>query len=174
MLAVSVLVVLTASYLAIKKVPSLYESKALIVVTSQALPEVLQQSTSFAGVIQQQTAHANLVPMIKRHNLYPQIKDFEDSLARLRKEIKMDIKMRGYFPEGPESVTIAYRYSDPKTAVAVVRDLVANFQQVNESIRLAAGEEANSLTRKISEVELKLKQVAPEKDMALIRGQAAG
>lgn len=173
MLAVSVLVVLTASYLAIKKVPSLYESKALIVVTSQTLPEVLQQSTSFAGVIQEQTAHDNLVPMIKRHNLYPQNKDFEASLGRLRKEIKVDIKMRGYFPEGPEAVTIAYRYSDPQTAVAVVRDLVANFQKANESIRLAAGEEANRLTRKISEVELKLKQVAPEKDMALIRGQAA-
>ena len=172
LLIISTLIMLAASFAAIKKVPSLYEAKALIVVTNQSLPEVLQQSTSFSSVIQQQTSHDVLVPLIRRFRLYPAIKEYDFALNALRKDIKMDIKMRGYFPEGPEAVTISYRNADPDTSSMVVEQLVNNFEKANDSIKQAAADEADRLSQKISEIEGKLKQIAPEKDMALIRSQS--
>lgn len=174
-------VMLIATYLLIKRVPNLYESRALIIVTyvPSSGEDPLAQGAPIVTVIQYLTSRANLALVARRHKLYPKIKDFDDVIAKLQKEIKTEVKNRSYFPEGPESVTVTFRYQDPHVAQKVVADLVSNFEQANVTIRQQATAEINSLSGKITEVDDRLKELSPQRDLAMIQsaiptGRSAG
>jgi hypothetical protein len=164
---------LIATYFIIRRIPSLYESHAMIVVTSQSLPEEFTQNTSFASVMQHLTSRGNLATMIHRHKLYPLIKDLDIAVSKLSRDIKIDIKMRGYYPDGPESVALSYRYSDPAIAQKVMDDVVSHFQKANETIRQQATTEANKMNGKLEEIEGRLKQIAPRASQEFVRNLAA-
>ena len=87
------------------------------------------------------TSHGNLTAIIRRYDLYRQApgqaSDPDVAVERLRKAIKIDIKMRNYYPDAPESLTISYRYTDPTIAQRVVSDLVSIFEQTNVTMRRA-------------------------------------
>lgn len=165
-------VMLIATYLLIKRVPNLYESRALVIVTHvpSSGEDPLAQGAPIATVMQYLTSRGNLALVARRHKLYPKIKDFDDVIAKLQKEIKLEVKNRGYFPDGPESVTVTFRYADPHVAQKVVADLVSNFEQANVTIRQQATAEVNSLSGKITEVDDRLKELSPQRDLAMIQG----
>jgi uncharacterized protein involved in exopolysaccharide biosynthesis len=167
------LVMLIATYIIIKRIPSLYESRAMIVVTTQSLPEEFTHNTSFASVMQHLTSRGNMATIIQRHKLYPMIKDSEIAISRLSRDIRLDVKMRGYYPDGPESVALSYRYSDPNVAQRVMDDLVAHFEKANHSIRQQATTEADKLNVILGELEGRLRQVAPRQSQDLVRNMAA-
>src|SRR5262245_64633507 len=86
--------VLIATLLIIRRIPNLYESRSLIVISGltnddQPLPGVL-----FASLTQQITSRGNLAAIIRRYDLYRkdsgQAPDLDAAVARLRKEIKLD------------------------------------------------------------------------------------
>ncbi len=175
------LVMLIATYFIIRRIPSLYESSAMISVTSLSLPDnlsesttlALSQSSSFASVRTQLLSRGNLATLVNRYKLYPQIKDLEAAAGYLEKEIKLDVKMRGYFPDVPESLKLSYRYSDPGIAQKVMTDLVGNFDQANQLVRQQATSEVGKLNEKIREIEGRLRQIAPQENLETVRMLAA-
>jgi len=170
--------VMTATSLIIRRIPNLYESRALIVISGQANDEQLPPSTTLAALTQQMTSHGNLAAIIRRYNLYRQDygKAFDPNAAveRLHKEIKLDIKMRNYYPDAPESFTISYRYTDPTITQRVMADLVALFEQANVTMREQTAKEIERFSAKIAEVETQLRELAPQHELALLRSGSSG
>src|SRR5262245_2086439 len=170
--------VLIATLLIIRRIPNLYESRSLIVISGltnddQPLPGVL-----FASLTQQITSHGNLAAIIHRYDLYSkdsgQSPDLDAAVARLRKDIKLDIKMRNYYPEAPESLAISYRYIDPTIAQRVMGDLVYFFEQANVTMREQASSELERIGAKIAEVETQMNELSEQREGAILRNGSAG
>src|SRR5215510_1715470 len=170
--------VMTATILIIRRIPNIYESRSLIVISGQANDDQLPPSTTFAAVTQQMTGRGNLAAIIHRYGLYRQASgkasDPDAAIARLRKEIKLDIKMRNYYPDAPESLAISYRYTDPAIAQRVMSDLVSMFEQANVTMREQAARELERFSANIAEVETQLHGLGPQRDLALLPAGSAG
>ncbi len=169
---------LVATSLIIRRVPSLYESRSLIVISGQANDQQLLPSTPLSALMQQVTSRGNLTSIVNRHNLFRSASgqpiDHDAAIARLRKDIKLDIKMRNYYPDAPESLVISFRYTDPAIAQRVVSDLVSMFEQANITLREQAVTELERFSDKIAEVEKQLQTLAPQRDLDQLRNASLG
>ena len=163
---------LIASLLVISRLPNLYEARAQIVISGQANEERLVPGTPLAALTQQMTSQGNLSGIIRRRGVYPTAKDHDSAIERLNKEIKLDIKMRNYYPDAPESLSLKFRYSDPVVAQQVMADLVSLFEQANTTMRQQAATEVGRLGAKIVEVQERMHQLAPQRDLTLQRAAA--
>jgi uncharacterized protein involved in exopolysaccharide biosynthesis len=170
--------VLIATHLIIRRIPNLYESRSLIAISGQANDDQPLPSTLFASLTQQITSRGNLAAIIRRYDLYrkdsAQAPDLDAAVARLHKEIKLDIKMRNYYPEAPESLAISYRYIDPTIAQRVMGDLVYVFEQANVTMREQASSELERISAKIAEVETQMNELAGQRELAILRNGSAG
>jgi uncharacterized protein involved in exopolysaccharide biosynthesis len=170
--------VLSATLLIIRRIPNLYESRSLIVISGQANDDQSPQGAPLAALTQQMVSLGNLTAIVRRYNLYPpasgKAPDLEMAVARLRRDIKSEIKMRNYYPDAPESLTISYRYTDPTVAQRVVADLVSMFEQANVTMREQAATEVERFSAKIADVESQLHALGPQREQALLRGGSAG
>jgi uncharacterized protein involved in exopolysaccharide biosynthesis len=91
------------------------------------------------------------------------------AVERLRRSVKIDIKMRNYYPDAPESLTISYRYTDPVTAQRVVADLISIFEDTNVTTRRQIEAELQQFRANIAEIEAQLQGLAPQRDLALLK-----
>ena len=168
-----------ATLLIISRIPNIYESHASIVISNQGNgnDDRLLSSPSLTALRQRMTSDGNLTAIIRRYDLYHQtpgwIQDPNVAVERLRRSVKIDIKMRNYYPEAPESLTISYRYTDPAIAQRVVADLVSIFEQTNVTMRRQAATELERFRAKIAEVETQLQSLAPQSDLAFLRNETA-
>jgi uncharacterized protein involved in exopolysaccharide biosynthesis len=164
-----------ATFLIIKRIPNVYESHALIVISNQGNgnDDRLLASPPLAALTQRMTSQGNLTEIVRRYDLYPQtpgvVPDPGVAVERLRKAVKIDIKMRNYYPDAPESLTISYRYTDPVIAKRVVADLISIFDQTNAAIRRQAATELQRFRAQVEEIETQLHGLAPQRDQALLR-----
>jgi uncharacterized protein involved in exopolysaccharide biosynthesis len=168
-----------ATFLIIRRIPNLYESRALIVISNQVNGNdgSLLPSPSLTGLTQRMTSDGNLMAIVRRYDLYQQPPGRIDgpniAVELLRKAIKVDVKMRNYYPEAPESLTISYRYTDPSIAQRVVADLVSIFEQTNATMRQQAATELGRFRAKTAEIETQLQSLAPQRDLAFLRNETA-
>jgi uncharacterized protein involved in exopolysaccharide biosynthesis len=162
-----------ATFLIIRRIPNVYESHALIVISNQSNDDRLPSSPSLAALTQRMTSEGNLTQIVRRYDLYPQtpgaVPDPGAAVERLRKAVKIDIKMRNYYPDAPESLTISYRYADPVIAQRVVADLISIFDETNAAIRRQAATELERFHAQVAEIETQLHGLAPQRDQALLR-----
>ncbi|HEY6402643.1 MAG TPA: Wzz/FepE/Etk N-terminal domain-containing protein [Blastocatellia bacterium] len=169
--------VLIATLLIIRRIPDIYESRTLIVISGQSNDDQSAPGALFASLTQQLTSRGNLAAIIRSYNLYRkdsgQSPDSDAAVAHLRKEIKLDIKMRNYYPEAPESLAISYRYSDPTIAQRVISDLVQVFEQANAKMREQSSRELERANARIAEVETQLNELAPQRELAALRNESA-
>jgi uncharacterized protein involved in exopolysaccharide biosynthesis len=171
--------VVIAAFLVIRRIPNLYESHASIVISDRGNgnDDRLLPEASLAALTQQMTSYGNLAAIIRHHNLYHQaaglVPDLNAQAEGLRKAVKIDIKMRNYYPDAPESLTISYRYTDPEIAQRVVADLVSTFEKANVAMRQQAAMELERFHVKIADIEVQLQDLAPRRDLALLRGETA-
>jgi uncharacterized protein involved in exopolysaccharide biosynthesis len=159
----------------VQRIPNIYESHALIAISNQGNgnDDRLPSSPPLTALTQRMTSQGNLTAIVNRYGLYPQapevVPDPSVAVERLRKAIKIDIKMRNYYPDAPESLTISYRYTDPVTAQHVVTDLISIFEQTNVTIRRQASTELERFHTQVAEIETQLQSLAPKRDLALLR-----
>jgi uncharacterized protein involved in exopolysaccharide biosynthesis len=171
--------VVIAAFMVIRRIPNVYESHALIVITNQGNgnDDRLLPGASLAALTQQMTSYGNLAAIIRHHDLYHQaaglVPDLNGQVERLRRSVKYDIKLRNYYPEAPESLTISYRYTDPEIARRVAADLVSTFEKANVTMRQQATTELGRFHVKIAEIEGQLQELAPRRDLALLREEAS-
>ncbi|MGH9753914.1 MAG: GumC family protein [Blastocatellia bacterium] len=170
--------VVIAAFLVIRRIPNLYESHAVIIISNpgSSNDERLLPGASLAALTQQMTSYGNLATIIRHYGLYRQatgrIPDLNAQADRMRKAVKFDIKMRNYYPEAPESLTISYRYTDPEIARRVVADLVSTFENANVTMRRQAVMELERFRAKSAEIETQLQDLAPRGDLTFLRGEA--
>jgi uncharacterized protein involved in exopolysaccharide biosynthesis len=164
-----------AAFLIIRRIPNVYESHALIVISNQGNGnnDPSLSSPPLGALTQQMISQGNLTEIVRRYDLYHQTPgvapDPGAAVERLRKTIKTDIKMRNYYPDAPESLTISYRYTDPVIAQRVVADLISIFDQTNAAIRRQAATELERFHAQVAEIETQLQELAPQRDLALLR-----
>lgn len=163
---------LAATLYIVRRVPNIYESQALIVVTADTKDERLVQAVPFNLLTQSLKSRANLSLLLSRYNLYPEIKDHDNAVGKLHKAIRVETRMRG-FPETPDLITITYRHSDPVRAQRVVADLTKPFEEANLRSNELASEEEISLETKIKEVEERLGLMGSQRDFSSIRDRIA-
>jgi uncharacterized protein involved in exopolysaccharide biosynthesis len=167
-----------ATSLIIRRIPNVYESHASIVISNQGNNDPLLSTPTLTALTQRMTSQGNLTEIVRRYNLYPQIPgrvpDPGVAVERLRKAIKIEIKMRNYYPDAPESLMVSYRYTDPAIAQRVVADVVSIFEQANVTLRLQAATEVERFRGKIAEIKTQLQELAPQHNMALLRSGSPG
>lgn len=168
-------VMLIATFVIIRRIPFLYESRALIGVTNlEQIGEGMPiPAVKFTSVVQHLKSRSNLGRMVNELKPYPMIANPEFSRGILGKEIKVDVKNRDIIPDGPESVSVAFRHTDREMAKKVVEDLAAVFEQANAEIRQHALDEIRRISIEVSEVESRLRQIGSERDLAALRNQLA-
>src|SRR4030095_8737500 len=64
--------VLSATLLIIRRIPNLYESRSLIVISGQANDDQSPQGAPLAALTQPMVSLGNLTAIVRRYNLYPQ------------------------------------------------------------------------------------------------------
>ena len=163
------LAMLLATLIVIRRIPNIYESSALIAINLRNDPESILEMNWFAKLQQELISRETFAALISRHSLYPKAQNEEEAIDTLQKALKIETKMRNYSPQVPEAVEISLRHSDPKKAQAVVTDLVRMFEHGNEQKRTEASAEAGRLSSQIAEVEDRLRELAPERDLEMIR-----
>jgi uncharacterized protein involved in exopolysaccharide biosynthesis len=158
----------------VRRIPNVYESHALIAISNQGNGNDGSPSApSLTTLTQRMTSQGNLTEIVRRYDLYNQptgvAYDPDVAVERLRRSVKIDIKLRNYYPEAPESLTVSYRYTDPVIAQRVVADLISIFEQTNSAIGLQAATELERFHAQVAEIESQLKELGPQRDRALFR-----
>lgn len=163
---------LQASWLVIKKLPDLYESRAQLAILTKPSDETQSLAAQLAALSQRAVSRESLEPLIKTYKLNKGDEDLEATATRLRKEIKVETKLRQFYPEFPETILISYRHTDPAIAKQVVADMVANFTDTNESLRQQAAKEIKDIEMQLSELEDPLGKISSQR-LATLRSSSA-
>jgi uncharacterized protein involved in exopolysaccharide biosynthesis len=163
------LAMLLATLIVIRRVPNMYESSALIVINLHNDQESMPEMNRFAKLQRELASRETFATLIRKHHLYPTAQNEELAIGALQKALKIETKMRNYSPAVPEAVEIRIRHTEPNKAQAVVTDLVKMFEHGNEQRRTEAAAEAGRLTSQIAEVEGRLQELTPERDLEMIR-----
>lgn len=171
---------LIATYVAMKPVPNVYEAKAVIAIALQSSDERNAVDVQVAMVNQYLLSRSNLEPLVNRYSLYnvnsattstvSKEAKMEVAVQQLRREVKLETKLRDYYPQFPEFFTITYRHTDPLITQQVTNDLASFFNNTNEMMEKQFIEEAKSLDAAISEVEGRIKQINQQRSASQSSG----
>jgi uncharacterized protein involved in exopolysaccharide biosynthesis len=162
---------LQASLLVIRKMPDIYESQAQLAVLTKPSDDTQSLAAQIAALTQRAVSRENLEPLIKKYRLNTPDEDLVTTVARLRKEIKTDTKLRSFYPEFPETILITYRHHQPEVAQKVVAAIVANFTETNETLRQQAAQEIKDIEQQLNDLEQPLGKIVGQR-AAATRGQS--
>ncbi|WP_338115089.1 Wzz/FepE/Etk N-terminal domain-containing protein [Thiocapsa imhoffii] len=178
---IPVVLVFILAITVVVKLPTKYQSSAIILIEQQEIPVDLVRSTvtSYADqrvqVIRQRVmTTANLRQIIERHDLYPELRvdrGIASAVERIRRDI--EIKMISADVVDPQSgragsatiaFSVAYSSQSPVMAQRVANDIVSLFLDENIRERRRTAEEASrfleqeslKLAEQVSELEARL------------------
>ncbi len=168
-----VLAMLIATYVAISRIPNVYQSSASVVVAGKQ-EDRSAIASRVTTITEKLTSRTYLEPLIERHNLYPNEMGrgaIEAAVGRMRRDIKIDAKYRG---DNPEMLTIAFRNTDPAVAKEVATDLVAKFSNMNEAMEQEIADQGEKIASELAEIEGRMSQLGQRSAISAARGRAAG
>jgi len=173
LLALITIAVLAATVFVIRRIPYKYESGSMIVIGKQATDEQrLEQAPRFSALVDQASSRDNLLVVIRKHDLYPEIAQVDDQLDTFKKDLKdlkLSTKIRDFYPPVPESLRIIYRHRDPAKAQQVVAEITNTFLQANAQLKQDSANEISRLAGLIAEVEEQLQRITPKKNLEQMR-----
>lgn len=151
-------VMLLATWIVIKRLPDLYEARALVVVAGLRGDEGRQAiATEISLITRQLESRVMLERLIQCHNLYPGLPP-DAQIGQMLKSLKLETRMRGYYPELPEAVALSFRYQDAAVTQLVLNDVLTLFTGTNELAARQIAEEAREIESKIAQVEGQLRR----------------
>jgi len=156
---------------AMRTVRNVYEASALVAISIQSSEERSAVDVQVAAANQHLLSRANLEPIVKRYRLYNGNNNIDAAVELLRKDLKVETKVRDYYPQFPISFTITYKHADPILAMQVTNDLATYFDNSNEVIEKRNAEEVNALEISINELETSLKSLNKQR---IAKEQSAG
>lgn len=159
-------VMLKASFMIINGLPDVYESRASLVIASPANEDTQALGGRVAKVTHEVRSRNNLAALVQRHNLQQPGEDLDVAVRRLDKQIKLETKLRDYYPQFPEVTTITFRHHDPQTAQRVLFDLVEGFNRANETLQQEAAVESSRIRQELAEVEATLEGLSQKRALA--------
>lgn len=172
-LALMSFAMLTATFFVIRRVPPKYESTSMIIVGKQASEnQRVEQAPRFSALIDQISSRDNIIVLIRKFDLYPELPIVDEQIQAFQKDLKdlkAATKVRDFYPNVPESVKITYRYRDPAKAQQIVQELTNAFTLANVSLKQESANEAQRLAAKIADVEAQLQKIGPKKDLPQLR-----
>jgi polysaccharide biosynthesis transport protein len=161
--------------------PASYRSIGTILIEQQELPSDLVQSTitSFADqriqVISQRVMTTdNLLRVINRYNLYPELRKNQPRevlLAQMRKDIHLQMisadvidPRQGHATKANIAFAVSFESRSPETAARVANEIISLYLDENVRARrqqsanatMFLDEEANKLDKNIAELEIKV------------------
>jgi uncharacterized protein involved in exopolysaccharide biosynthesis len=163
---------LLATFVIVRRIPDQYQSKASIVIAGSQ-DDRSATAARVTTITEKIYSRAFLEPLILRHNLYSKEVErgaMEAAVSRMRKDIKVDTKYRGDYPE---SLAIAYRNPNPEAAQAVASDLVDAFGTMNQAIAGRYDQQASEISNELGELESRLSQLGQQRAIASARNRAA-
>ncbi len=149
--------VMIAVYYAILPVRNVYEANALVAITMPSNDEKSGMDVQLASVNQNLLSRANLESIIVRYSLYDNKLDLDSAISTLRRDLKIDTKLRDYYPQFPVSFSITYRHIDPTIAMKVTNDVASYFDATNLEVEKRNVDEINALVAATTELERQLK-----------------
>jgi polysaccharide biosynthesis transport protein len=167
-LALGVLAATLAAALTVAlAMPGVYRSTATVLV---ARPEMTNPSARAAltselearvnRISEEALSRARLEALIEKHGLYgPRAKEDEQNVARLRRDIR--IEMRGVDPVQqrgtPIAFAVSYRGANPETVAKVTNELAAFYVSENSTIReRRAAEALQDVKREVEDAQRRL------------------
>src|SRR5215467_1832822 len=121
-------VVFVSALIVISRIPGFYESHASIVVTGPQDDRTV--SSRATSTVERLNSRAFLSSVAEKDDPYPN-KSLDSQVRGLQRDIKVDTRYRGDFPE---LITVTYRHRDPAVAKRVASDLASAFSSMNEAI----------------------------------------
>src|SRR2546422_3389845 len=142
---------LLATWQVVEEVPSIYESRAVLIISQRESKAEDAMDPHFAAVRQQATSAGILESIIDHHHLRGANESTDSAIDRLREQIKIETRLPVF--------TVSYRHTDPRLAQSVVADVVSAFDQANDPIRKRAAAEASWLDSQIARMEAQFKEI---------------
>ena len=161
------LIVIIASFIAIRQIPNIYESSTFIIVESPQSDSAnehspIDVSRRLATIRQQVTSRTRLEGLIDTHALYSDLKELGEPadrvIARMRSDV--DVEVNSTRPEVTDGFTISYRSRDPQSAQAVTAALAD--QLIAENVQAMASQasgEISILQKRSSELSSQLHEL---------------
>src|SRR5215831_13620661 len=149
--------VLVAAMAVIRRIPSIYESRASIVITDNGEGRDLVAGR-VAAAVERLSSRALLEPIISENSLYGYYAgqgDLDAAVAKLRRDIKVEPKYRG---DIPEMVSLSYRNPDSAIATKVATELVSVFSKMNSAIENQILEAQASTKEELGQIESRFRQ----------------
>lgn len=165
-------VILKAGFLLTSVIPDQYESRTLVLINNRQPEEMQLSAVQIASVQEQILSRAGLETLVRRHRLNTEKESTEAAAQRLRKAIRLETKLRDYYPQLPESITISFRDASPKVTQTVLNDLVTQFETANTLVKKQLSAESERMNAELAELEAPLRQLA-ERRAAMIRPLSA-
>jgi uncharacterized protein involved in exopolysaccharide biosynthesis len=157
---------LQATYLVARTVPNLYEGRAQVAVVVKPGDDTGSLSTQITALQHRTLSRELLAPLISKQGLIKPGEDMDAAATRLRTAIKMDVKLRAFYPEFPETITITYRHADPKVAHAVVTHILSHFINTNETLSKQAAVQVREVEQELSGLVGALSKITNERNAA--------
>jgi protein tyrosine kinase modulator len=147
LIVLPVIAITTAVAWVVYRLPDVYQSSTLIVVTPATLSGVMPTMTDdnltrqLTSITQKVTSRSSLEPLVKKFELYKTERDrgeaMEVVIATMRSDIKVEVNTsRNDITNG---FNISYRYRDPKLAQLVTGELASKYisQQTENTVNSA-------------------------------------
>jgi len=176
LIAGTVVVIFLAAVVAAFTLPTMYRSKATLLVQAQDLPSSIVESP-VSGAIEQRIAkirervlsRGDLITLIQEKDLYPKERRSKplSKVVNKMREATMVSALAGNLGDASSSldktiaITMSFDYPDPTTAQAVLQDYVSNFMRIDSddiedqatlSVRFLE-DQARKLQTQISQIE---------------------
>lgn len=151
LIATPALMLIVASFIAIKQIPNIYESSTFIIVESPQSDggserSPIDVSRRLATIRQQVTSRTRLEGLIESHGLYEELKETGEPadriISRMRSDIEVDVNSTR--PEVTEGFTISYRSRDPETSQTVTAALAD--QLIAENVQAMASQASGEIS----------------------------
>lgn len=142
----------------ITSLPDTYESRGIVAISFKNGADSQVVSAQITSATQQLSSQSLLEAINWKYSVYPNAETVDEVIAKMRKSIKTETKFRGYYPDGPESISIAFRHPDQKIAHQVMTDLISIFDNSNTLSTQEANNEFTSISGEIAKTGAELNQ----------------
>jgi uncharacterized protein involved in exopolysaccharide biosynthesis len=175
LIIITAAVIASASVIAIKRLPNLYESSTFIIVESPKGEGTgertsLDLSRRLTTIHEQVTSRTRLEEIIDRYDLYRQMRSrgarIDDITSKMRGDINVDVNSSG--EKSTDAFTISYRADRPEVAQMVTSELANQLIADNvAAMQSYASGEADVLRQRATEISTQLRDLE-EKDPWLL------
>ena len=160
------LAMLQATFLVARTVPNIYEGRAQVAVMIKPGEDTASLSSQISALQNRTLSRELLAPLITKQELANPGEDLDAAATRLRNAIKVDMKLRAFYPEFPETITITYRHTDAKKAEAVVAHILSHFTQTNENLRQQSMTQVREVDQELRELISSLSRISASRNSA--------